>query len=87
MQFVHSSYWLNQGYVVTMLEVYSIGNGCMKTLSWKYTLMVREGLIYNDTVYMIFISFGTSKVDVTLFDIGISCYLLERLSEYLQTRR
>ena len=39
-----------------MLEVYSIGNEseCMKTLSWKYTPMVREGLIYNETVYMIF---------------------------------
>ena len=53
--------------------------------------MVREGLIYNDTVYMIFISFGIGLVIVNSFDKDIpcyvlDCYVLERLSVYLQTR-
>ena len=49
--------------------------------------MVREGLIYKDTVYMIFHSFGTGLVIVNSFDTDIPYYILERLSEYLQTRR
>ena len=49
--------------------------------------MVREGLIYNDTGYMICHSFGTGQVIVNLFGTGIPCYLSERLSEYLKTRQ
>ena len=43
--------------------------------------MVREGLIYNDTVHVVFIFSGTGTVIVTSFDTEILYYLLERLSE------
>ena len=46
--------------------------------------MVREGLIYNDTVHVVFIFSGTGTVIVTSFDTDIPYYLLERLSEYLK---
>ena len=71
---------------MTMLEVYSIGNECIKTLSWKYTLMVREVLIYNDTVYMMFISFGKGLVIVTLFNTHIPYYLFVKTFRLLTNK-
>ena len=35
---------MSSGYIDTMLEIYAIGNECMKTLCLKYMQMVREGL-------------------------------------------